>query len=63
MVFRRDGWNQGVALYAPFDRVAADGHCDWAAKHPHLIWHAGRNISFYLEQVYDILNGADYVGL
>jgi hypothetical protein len=59
-VFRSD-W-QGGALYAPWDRLAL-AHNDWAAKYPMSAWHTGRNIAFYLENVWQILNADDYSGI
>ncbi len=54
----------GQALYAPWDRVAIDGHAaDWAARWPRLMWHPGRDLAFFLKNVYDVLNGDGYVGI
>jgi hypothetical protein len=62
-MFRRDGWMAGAALYAPFDRVAIEGHPDWPASFPHLCWTPRCDISFYLGHVYDLLHDDDYVGV
>src|SRR5690606_18657034 len=47
VVFRAD-WNNGVALYAPYDRVALGSHRDWAAKYPGDAWTSDRDITFVL---------------
>lgn len=61
-VFRPD-WKEGVCLYLPCDRVSVEGHDGWRAQHPYLLWHAGRDITLYLEAVYELLNSSDYSGL
>jgi hypothetical protein len=62
-IFRRDGWNNGVGLYAPYDRLAMSGHDNWQRDFPHLWWKAEYDIAFYLQQVYDVLHDADYTGV
>ncbi len=61
-VFRED-WEQGRALYAPWDRIALDGHGDWATKYPRQAWNARRDLTFYLTNVSEVLNSEDYVGV
>jgi hypothetical protein len=61
-VFRTD-WEKGVALYHPFDRVAAKGHPNWRNEQPHLIWTPERTIVDYLEEFHGLLNCGDYVGV
>lgn len=61
-VFRTD-WERGEALYAPWDRVALNGHSDWSAQHPEDVWHPGRDIAFVLERVHELLNADDYAGI
>ena len=61
--FRRDGWMEGKALYAPFDRIALQGHNDWPITFPHQCWKPHFDITFYLEQVYELLHDVDYVGI
>lgn len=60
-IFRTD-WENGEALYGPWDRRAADGHQDWPAKYPRYIWNARRDLTFYLTNVHDALNCDDYTG-
>ena len=62
-VFRRDNWLEGKALYAPYDRLAFQGHPDWPRDFPHLCWQSSYDITFYLEQVYELLHDEDYLGV
>ena len=62
-VFRRDGWNEGNSLYAPYDRLALPGHPDWGSKYPHLCWKESYDITFYLEQIHGLLHDEDYDGV
>jgi hypothetical protein len=62
MVFRGD-WNNGMALYAAWDRVALAGHPDWAQRFPKYAWNASRDLTFYLINVFDALNDEDYLGI
>ena len=61
-VFRTD-WEEGRALYAPWDRVALDGHPDWSQEHPAFVWHPSRDAAFFLSCVYELLNADDYLGV
>lgn len=61
-VFRSD-WENGRALYAPWDHVALNGHGDWPQKHPHQAWHARRDLTFYLTNTWDVLNDDEYLGI
>lgn len=54
----KHSWKEGEALYAPWDRSCAR-YSDWATKHPALAWHAGRDLTFVLRQVHDLLNDVD----
>jgi hypothetical protein len=56
--------SEGQALYAPWDRVAIEGHApEWAGRWPRLMWHPERDLAFFLKNVHDVLNGDDYVGI
>ena len=61
-VFRCD-WKDGKALYAPWDRVALEGHSNWASEHAVYAWHPRRDIAFFLGCVHDLLNDDDYTGV
>jgi hypothetical protein len=61
MAFRTD-WNEGLALYVPYDRVAIDSHPNWRTQHPRYLWDATKDITFYLRNVHDLLNNEDYEG-
>lgn len=61
-VFRTD-WQNAVAFYHPFDRVAAQGHSDWATAQPHLVWTSNHTIVDYLEEFHSLLSGEDYIGV
>ncbi len=64
MLFRTDGWAGGAfAMYAPWDRIALQTHANWAQEAPHLVWHAGRDLSFILDNVHEVLNTNDYLGI
>lgn len=63
MVFRTD-WENGLALYAPYDRVALDGHPGWAADHPRYAWNGTQDIAWWVRRIWDLVNDeADYVGI
>jgi hypothetical protein len=63
MLFRMD-WNDGIALYAPYDRVAWQGHEDgWRQKHPRELWNSSKDITHVLRNVHHILNAEDYTGV
>lgn len=61
MVFRTN-WNDAVALYAPWDRLAADGHPEWPGKHPGLLWTPKHTIVNYLRPTHELLNSDEYHG-
>lgn len=59
-IFRSD-WEDGRALYAPYDRVALTGHPDWANAYPRSVWHPTRDLTFALDHLWGVLNDADYL--
>ena len=61
-VFRTD-WESGRAFYHPYDRVAAQGHPQWAGEQPHLMWTANHTIVDYLTEIHGLLDSGDYVGV
>jgi hypothetical protein len=46
-------WGHGV--YRPWDRHGAT-HNNWAYTHPDLAWHSERDLTFILEDLYELLN-------
>lgn len=61
MVFRTD-WNNAVALYCPWDRLAAASHGEWPPKHAGLLWTPKHTIVNYLSPTYELLNSDEYEG-
>lgn len=59
-IFRSD-WEEGRALYAPYDRVALAGHPDWINTYPRSAWRATRDLSFALDNLWEVLNDADHL--
>jgi hypothetical protein len=57
------GWNNGIALYLPCDRLAMKGHPDWTARHPHWLWKADSGLSHYIRIIHGLLNSPDYTGI
>lgn len=62
LVFRVD-WEQGQALYAPYDRVALAGHPGWVTEHPLYVWTGRQDLTWWVERIWDLLNGDDYDGI
>jgi hypothetical protein len=62
-VFRRD-WSvgNGNAPYLACDRTGLATHPGWPAQHPDRVWHPGRNIAFYLRELYHGLAGTTLPG-
>ncbi len=54
------GWNGGIALYAPCDRIAMAGHDQWKTQYPDLWWNSDMKITKYLVYIYTLLNSSDY---
>jgi hypothetical protein len=61
-VFRTD-WENGRAFYHPYDRVAAQGHPNWAKEQPHLVWTDNHTIVDFLVEFHSLLNSGDYLGI
>ncbi len=59
----RCNWNDGEALYAPWDRAGLIAHPDWASTYSTYAWHPGRDLAFFLTCVHDLLNDDDYLGI
>ncbi|MFA6286150.1 MAG: hypothetical protein WC661_02100 [Opitutaceae bacterium] len=62
MAFRTN-WNNAVALYVPWDRVALESHHDWVAKHPGVAWKRTHTIVHYLRMTYELLWSDEYTGV
>ena len=56
------GWRMD-ALYLPCDRTAIVNHDNWRSEHPEYIWSPDKDITFYLEIIYDYLHSGQYTGL
>ena len=64
LLFRADAWVGGpTAMYAPWDRIGLESHANWAQEAPRLAWHAGRDLTFILANVHEVLNADDYLGV
>lgn len=61
-VFRTD-WENGRALYAPFDRVALQSHSDWRRQHPRRTWDSSKDLAWILKALHEMLNNDDYTGI
>ena len=61
-VFRTD-WENGRALYAPFDRVALNSHADWRKQHPRRVWDSSKDLAWLLQILHEMLNNHDYTGV
>ena len=61
-VFRTD-WENGRALYAPFDRVALSSHPNWRTTHPRRVWDSSRDLTWILQLLHEMLNNDDYTGI
>ena len=61
-VFRTD-WEDGRALYAPFDRVALNGHPNWMTQHSRQVWDPSKDLAWLLQILHEMLNNDDYTGI
>jgi len=57
----RTDWQGGTALYIPCDRLSIAGHEVWLQLHPAWAWDPTIGLARYLEVVWAMLNGDDYV--
>lgn len=55
----KDGWpgTGAPSVYRPWERSGVT-HNNWRATHPYLIWHAGRDLAFVLEDLYALINSS-----
>lgn len=52
------GWKGGMALYIPCDRQSIEGHPNWLAEYPWMIWMPARGLTQYLEAVHELLQSS-----
>ncbi len=57
----RTDWQGGTALYIPCDRKSIAGHEQWLQLYPAWAWDPKVGIARYLDVVWTMLNGDDYV--
>jgi hypothetical protein len=55
------GWKQGGALYIPCDRQSIEGHPNWYAEYPWLIWKPAIGLTHYVEAVHEVLQSHELV--
>lgn len=53
------GWKDGAAIYIPCDRQAIDGHNNWVAEYPWLIWNPNKGLIQYVQAVYETLQSSE----
>ena len=58
----RTNWEDGDALYAPFDRRAVAWHPDWPQRYPHAAWNTRQGLTPVLNYLHKLLNDDDYTG-
>ena len=61
MLFRTD-WENGLHLYAPYERKGLSTHGNWPNEYPDMCWKAGDSIVKALENIHYTLNSKDYHG-
>ena len=61
-VFRTD-WEDGKALYAPFDRVALNSHSNWKTQYRRRAWDSSKDLTWLLQILHEMLNNDDYTGI
>lgn len=49
------GWKDGLALYAPFDRVTLADKPDWPQVYPRTAWNQSRDITWVLRILHGLL--------
>ena len=59
----RTNWEDGKALYAPFDRVALNSHSSWRTKYPRRAWDSSKDLTWLLQIIHEMLNNDDYIGI
>jgi hypothetical protein len=54
-------WKNGAALYIPCDRQSIDGHVNWYAEYPWLIWKPEIGLSHYIQAVHEVLQSHELI--
>jgi hypothetical protein len=54
-------WKAGAALYLPCDRQSIEGHPNWYAQYPWLIWRPSVGLVHYLEAVHEVLHSHELI--
>ena len=62
ILFRSDAWEQGLHLYAPYERKALATHPDWLRTYPNMCWKPTDSIIKALENIHETLNSSQYHG-
>lgn len=57
----RSDWQNGHALYIPCDRQSITGHDQWTQLYPAWLWCPRTGLTRYLDVVWQLLNGDDYL--
>jgi hypothetical protein len=55
------GWKGGAALYIPCDRQSIEGHPNWYAEYPWLIWKPAIGLAHYVEAIHEVLQSHELV--
>lgn len=62
IAFRVD-WEDGKALYCPWDSFPVSSHPDWPTKYHGLVWAPSHTIVNYLRPTFQLLNSDEYTGI
>jgi hypothetical protein len=52
-----------TAMYAPWDRLGLQAHPEWAQTYRLQAWNPTRDLSFILENVHEVPNSDQYLGI
>jgi hypothetical protein len=55
------GWKGGAALYIPCDRESIEGHPNWYAEYPWLIWRPDVGLVLYVEAIHEVLQSHELI--
>jgi hypothetical protein len=54
-------WKGGAALYIPCDRQSIEGHPNWYAQYPWLIWKPSVGLVHYIEAIHEVLQSYELI--